>query len=158
MAKPISTSIPHQDPKDILQSQLEAAPQEHAEAILAACEVLRGLHDRGVLELLRGLMGSSDQVLEIAVNAANTPATIRGLRNLLIVAETFADMDPKSLKTIAGTFPDVLKSVPQLPEPIGIWSMLRMFWSKDLRRGLSALITMLNTLGRKLSDKADNAH
>jgi Cupin len=43
------------DPREALYHRLEKAPLEHVEALLAAYEVLQGLHDRGVLETLRGV-------------------------------------------------------------------------------------------------------
>ncbi len=57
MAQPISLEIPPRDPRKELIARLERAPVEHAEAILSAYEVLQGLHDRQVLEMLRGLLG-----------------------------------------------------------------------------------------------------
>ena len=50
MAKPILLDAPNRDPKVELRHRLENAPAEHAEALLAAYEVLQGLHDRGLLE------------------------------------------------------------------------------------------------------------
>jgi hypothetical protein len=77
MARPIPLTLPVRDPRAELQLRLQNAPAEHAEAILAACEVLQGLHECGVLELARGALQSSDKVLEIAVDAAQSPQSIR---------------------------------------------------------------------------------
>jgi len=52
---------------------LEQAPEEHAEAILAAYEVLQELHNRGVLEILRGGLAASDEILEKVVDNAGRP-------------------------------------------------------------------------------------
>src|SRR5271155_5553269 len=77
MANPIPLELPRPDPRLALQARLENAPAAHAEALLAAYEVLQGLHDRGVLDLMRGALGSGDKVLEIGVTAAQSPASIR---------------------------------------------------------------------------------
>jgi hypothetical protein len=84
MARPITLELPTRDPRAELQSRLQSAPAEHAEALLAALEVLQGLHDRGVLDLMRGALGSSDEVLEIAVDVAKSPESIRSIRNMLL--------------------------------------------------------------------------
>src|SRR3984893_10867415 len=55
MAQPIPLEIPPRNPRAELQSRLENAPEEHAEAVLAAYEVLEELHNRGVLEIMRGV-------------------------------------------------------------------------------------------------------
>src|SRR5882762_6651488 len=86
MAQPIPLEMPARDPRAELQVRLQNAPVAHAEALLSAYEVLQGLHDRGVLDLLRGTLGSSDRVLEIAVESANAPEAIRGIRNMIVLA------------------------------------------------------------------------
>src|SRR6266478_1148695 len=70
MAKPIPLEFPARDPRTELQARLQNAPLEHAQALLAAYEVLQGLHDRGVFEPIRGTLGSSDKVIEILVEAS----------------------------------------------------------------------------------------
>ena len=73
MAKPIPLEFPAREPREELQARLQNAPQEHAQALLAAYEVLQGLHDRGVFELMRGALASSDKLIEIVVDGAKTP-------------------------------------------------------------------------------------
>ena len=87
MARPIPLELPRRDPREELRSRLEQAPIEHAEAVLAGFEVLQGLHDRGVLELLRGVLDGGNTILEIAVEATKTPEAIHGIRNLLIMTK-----------------------------------------------------------------------
>ena len=53
MAEPIALKLAPRDPREALYHRLENAPREHVEALLAAYEVLQGLQDRGVLEMLR---------------------------------------------------------------------------------------------------------
>jgi hypothetical protein len=64
MAQPIPFESPKRDFREELRVRLEQAPAGHAEAILASYEVLQGLHDTGTLELLRGVLGGSDKILE----------------------------------------------------------------------------------------------
>ena len=66
MAQPIHLELPAHDLRTELMARVQNAPAKHAEALLSAYEVLQGLHNRGVLELMRGAIGSSDKVLEIA--------------------------------------------------------------------------------------------
>src|SRR5438874_12440096 len=82
VAQPIALKLHAYDPRITLQSRLRDAPAAHAEALLDAYEVIQGLHDRGVLDLLRGALGSGDKLLDIAVGAAESLASIRGIRNL----------------------------------------------------------------------------
>src|SRR3981081_529761 len=98
MAKPIPIQLPARDSREELRSRLDSAPAEHAEALLAGYEVLQGLHDAGVLDLLRGAFGSRDQVLGVAVKAAGSPQSIRAIRNLLLLSNLLGEIDPEIFK------------------------------------------------------------
>ena len=145
--------MPKRDPREELHSRLEQAPIEHAEAVLASFEVLQGLHNSGVLELLRGVLGGGDKVLEIVVDASQTPEAIRGIRNLIIMTKILGSMDPELLKKLTEAIPDVLVRVAkaQETEPPGFWETLRILRSKNLRRGLAVANNLLEALGRNFS-------
>ena len=153
MAQPIPLELPKRDPREELRSRLEQAPVEHAEAVLAGSEVLQGLHDRGVLELLRGVLDGGDKILEIAVEAAKTPEAIRGIRNLLILTKTFGAIDPELLKKFAEAVPDALVSAAkaQEKEPPGFWEALRIVRSRNLRRSLAVIDSVLEAFGKTFS-------
>jgi len=121
---------------------------------LAAYEVLQGLHDRGVLDLMRGALGSGDKVVDIVVDAANSPDAIRSIRNLLLLVNMLGAIDPEELAALTRAIPQALKSISEQPEPPGLFrSMKDLFSSHDARRSLSALTTMLETFGKSLADK-----
>lgn len=152
MAQPIALELPHRDPREELRARLENAPIEHAEAVLSGYELLQGLHDRGVLELLRAAVGSGDKLVETAVEAARTPEAIRGMRNVLILAKMMGSIEPELLKSFAGAFPEALKGAGlQGAQPPGLWSLLKGFRSKDGRRGLGVVNSLLEAWGRNMA-------
>ena len=153
MAKPIPLQLPKRDPQQELRSRLEKAPDEHAEALLASLDVLQSLHDQGVLELLRGVLGGGNKILEIVVDASKSPEAIRGIRNLVIMTKILGSMDPELLKKFAEAVPDVLVGAAkaQETEPPGFWESFRILRSKNLRRGLAAANNLLEALGRNSS-------
>jgi uncharacterized protein YjgD (DUF1641 family) len=154
MASPVALPPPRLDPRLALQTRLENAPAEHAEALLAAYEVLQGLHDRGVLELMRGALGSGDKVLQVAVDAAQTPAAIRSIRNLLLIINTLGAIEPDLLKRFMQIIPQTLDTMVRNPEPPGLWRLIQDFlWNQDFRRGMATLNTVLEALGRSLPAK-----
>src|SRR5580658_8821167 len=121
MAKPIPLEFPARDPRAELQTRLQNAPAEHAEAMLAAYEVLQGLHDRGALDLMRGALGSGDKVLEIAVGATQSEGSIRGIRNLLLLMNMLGSIDPDVLRAFTQGVPQAFKLMVREPEPPGLW-------------------------------------
>src|SRR6266700_7409364 len=108
MAQPIRLEFPPRDARAELQSRLQDAPLQHAEALLSAYDLLQRLHDRGVLDLLRGGLGSSDKVLSIVVDAAKTPEAINATRNLLILSKIAFTLEPALLEDIVTAVPKSL--------------------------------------------------
>ncbi len=154
MADPIKLEFPARDPRAELQARLQTAPQEHAEALLSAYEVLQGLHDRGVLEMARGALGSRDKVLEVIVEAAKSPEAIRGMRNLLVLARLLGELDPAVVEGLASAIPQAIAETQARQEdPPGLWSMIKSFGNRDSRRGLLLMTSILEAIGRNLKPK-----
>jgi uncharacterized protein YjgD (DUF1641 family) len=159
MAKPIRVEIPPHDGRAQLASRVGSAPTEHAEAVLAAYEVLQGLHDRGVLDLMRGTLGASDALVEVAVSAAATPESIRALRNLLLLANALGAIEPALLADFTRAVPDALvQASAEKARPPGLLKLLRTFFNRDFRRGLAAANDLLVAFGRNLSARDAAAH
>jgi uncharacterized protein YjgD (DUF1641 family) len=151
MAQPIPLNLPARDPRAELHVRLQDAPLEHAEALLSAYDVLQGLHDRGVFELMRGALGSSDKVIEIIVEASKTPESIRGIRNMLILMKILGAVEPKLIEGFARSIPEALAETKACdPKPPGFWGILRQFGNRDFRRGLVLINSMLGAFGRNL--------
>lgn len=152
MAPPILLDLPPRDPRAELQSRLQNAPAEHAEALLSALDLLQGLHDHGALDLMRGAVGSSDKLLEIFVAAANSPESIRGIRSLILMTNMLGSINPEALATWTRSVPPALRAIKEEPEPPGLWKLMRDYlWDRDVRRGLFALRTLLKTFGKGLA-------
>jgi uncharacterized protein YjgD (DUF1641 family) len=155
MAKPIPLQVRARDSREELRSRLESAPLEHAEALLAGYEVLQGLHDQGVLELLRGLLGSGGKVLETAAEAARAPESVRAIRNLIVLGKTLGEIDPDLFDGFAMALPEAMREArTQGKEPPSFLAILNKFRSKDLRRGLVAVNSLLEAWGKDFFSEA----
>src|SRR6266404_3347694 len=132
MAQPIRLELPPRDARAELQARLQNAPLQHAEALLSGYDLLQRLHDRGVLDLLRGGLGSSDKVLSIVVDATKTPEAIIAARNLLILSKIVFTLEPELLENIAKAVPtSLVRSREQ--KPLSLWQMLKRMCSQDTR-------------------------
>jgi len=151
MAQPIPLEIPPRNPRAELRSRLEQAPDEHAEAVLAAYEVLQQLHERGVLEVMRGALAASDEILEELVDNAKTPESIRGIRNLLFWRRILGSIEPEWFQGIFQAIPEGLaQATAERERPVRLFGLLRRALSKDSLRGLAAGIDFLQAFGRHL--------
>ena len=161
MAKPVPLHLPPRDPREELRSRLERAPLEHADALLATYEVLQALHDSGVLEALRGLLGSGDKVLESVVDAARTPELVRAVRNLVVVFKVLGEIDPDVFDGFALALPEAMHHArEQGKEPPSLLAIVNKFRSRDLRRGLVAINALLEAWGKEFFSEshARSAH
>src|SRR5207302_7245329 len=102
MAQPIAFHPPAKSAPAHME-RLRNAPAEHADAILSAYELLQILHDRGVLNLLRGLVGGGDELIGTITAAVDTPESIRAIRNFLLLTKFFAGIPPDALNSLVNT-------------------------------------------------------
>jgi uncharacterized protein YjgD (DUF1641 family) len=149
MAQPISLEFPARNARAELQTRLQDAPLQHTEALLSGYDLLQRLHDRGVLDLLRGGLGSSDKVLTILVDAAKTPEAIIATRNLLILSKVVFALEPELLENLVQAVPNSLVQT-RAQKPLSLWQMFKKMCSEDTRRTLSAMLRFLESLGKSL--------
>lgn len=148
MANPIAFKPTPVDPKLGLMKRLEAAPREHAEALLVAYDLLQEAHDQGVLDMLHGLVHAKDAVAEHVAEGLRVQGSIDALRNLISVGKIIGAVAPETLSYLSEA---VTARVPD--EPLSIWGLWKKVTSREGRRGLSLAVNMLTALGtRRLGD------
>jgi uncharacterized protein YjgD (DUF1641 family) len=151
MAQPIRFTAPPIDTRAVLRAKVEQAPDAHAEAILAAYDLLQALHDRGILDTATSALRASDELLEKVVDNANTPEAIRALRNLVFWQKILGSIEPQWFKGLFQAIPDGLATATaERHEPVRLWKLLRRAMTKDSLRGLAAGIDFLESFGRHL--------
>ena len=160
MAQPIPLTVAPRNPQHELDVRLKAAPAKHAEAILAAYEVLQLMHDKGVLELMRGTLGGGELVVQQAVAVASDAASIRASRNALLLIRALGEIEPELLSDLTRALPKALvQANREEAKPPGLFKLLRTFFNADFRRGLAAFNDLLEMFGKNLSNKVrENAN
>src|SRR2546427_12937793 len=151
MAQPIPFHAPPFDSREALRIKVEQAPEKHAEAILAAYELLQALHDRQILDTVASAVKASDEMLERIVDDVNTPEAIRALRNLVFWQKILGSIEPRWFQGLFQAIPDGLATATaERDEPVHVWKLLRRAFSKDSLRGLAAAVDFLESFGRHL--------
>jgi uncharacterized protein YjgD (DUF1641 family) len=158
MAQPIPLEVTPRNPRAELRSRLEQAPEEHAEAVLAAYEVLQQLHERGVLEVMRGALAARDDILGKLVDNAKTPEAIRAIRNLLFWRRILGSIEPELFQGIFQAIPEgIAQATAERDRPVRIFGLLRRAMSRDSLRGLAAALDFLQAFGRHLGSSASQS-
>lgn len=156
MALSIPLNIPPRDRAAEMRSRLEDAPEQHAEALLSAYEVLQAMHEQGVLDILRAGLSAKDQILEKAVDAANTPEAIRAIRNLLFWRSILGSIEPEWFQGLFQAIPEgIAQATAERKKPVSVWQIMRRVCSRDSRRAMAAGLDFLEAFGRHLQSLKD---
>lgn len=137
------------DARNDLIRRVEHAPVEHAEAVLSAYELLQKLHEKGMLELLTGLLSAGDTVVNHVVGVVSSKEMVTALRIGLIFSNLLSSIDPDKLHNIIA---DAGKETPSL------LSIGKMATSKDARRGMATAVGLLNIFGAALNAEKTEKH
>jgi uncharacterized protein YjgD (DUF1641 family) len=158
------------DPHLELMKRLDAAPREHAEAILVAWDLLQTAHDQGILDLAQGLIGGKDIITGKLAEAANLPESLAAIRNGIALARVLGALDPDMLQRLAKGLDEGSRETAEREKiaavhgakagaaaterkkaedkPPGLWQIMKMAVSADARRGLGYGVKMLVALGK----------
>jgi uncharacterized protein YjgD (DUF1641 family) len=128
--------------RDELIRRVEEAPTKHAEAVLAAYDLLQRLHEKGMINLLNGLLSAGDTVVDRAVDVISSRETVTALRIGLIVSNLLSSIDPDKLH-------DVISNAGK--ESPSLLAIGKQAVSKDARRGMAAAVGLLNVFGEALN-------
>jgi uncharacterized protein YjgD (DUF1641 family) len=159
MALPIAFEVKPYDPREKLREKVEAAPIEHAEALLESYELLQQLHRTGTLRALTGALGAGNQILETAVDAAGSCEAVSATRNAILLGKMLASINPEILKGIVVAVGETLGSYKKpVIEPPGLFALLSQFRHKELRRSIALVNRFLESLGNqiKLQEESEN--
>jgi uncharacterized protein YjgD (DUF1641 family) len=148
MAQPIAFDGPRKSAPANME-RLRNAPEEHADALLSAYGLLQQLHDRGVLNLLRGLVGGGDAVIGAVTEAVDTPQSIRAIRNFLLLTKFFASIPPDVLSSLVETVSAGAEREKAHKAP----GLLHLAWrlrNENSRHAAAVALDLLEGLGKGL--------
>jgi len=148
MANPISFVPKSVDPKFELQQRLAAAPNEHAEALLVAYDLLEEAHRQGILDALHGAIGAKDTIVGLVAQYSAEPMSVNAIRNLLALGKILGTLEPEPLSQLSKEMAVALESHKREQEPPSLWQIFKRATSADARRGLSFMTLMLTAVGR----------
>ncbi|HZC43168.1 MAG TPA: hypothetical protein VE195_03275 [Acidobacteriaceae bacterium] len=150
MAQPIRNFTPQRNEREELRAKVENAPVQHAQALLAAYQLLQEAQDHGLLDILRGAIGSGDTIVGKASEIANTPEAVRAMRNFLALSRVFANLDPEKVDAIANAITEnqCRKTAPGC-EPPSILKSLQRMNNRNSRRTLATIAAVTDALGKE---------
>lgn len=170
MAHPIQFKPQPVDYHQELMARVEAAPRQHAEALLVAWDLLQTAHDKGLLDLAQGLIGGRDILAEKVATGMSQPEAVAAMRNAIALARILASLDPDMLHRVSRAMaesaapmlnrefdntqpkiagvPHAQSQAPRDHKPASLWQLFKRATSEDGRRGLTFAVNLLTSFGR----------
>jgi uncharacterized protein YjgD (DUF1641 family) len=134
---------PRNSRNDLIR-RVEQAPVEHAEAVLAAYDLLQRLHEKGTIDLLNGLLSAGDTVVERVVDFISSREMVTALRMALMFSNLLNSINPDELHIVIS---NAGKETPSL------FAIGKQATSKDARRGMAVAVSLLELLGKALQSE-----
>ncbi|WP_263381872.1 DUF1641 domain-containing protein [Granulicella arctica] len=150
MAVPIAFRPSPVDPHLELMRRLNAAPREHAEALLVAYDLLQTAHDKGILDTVNGLVSAKDTIFGKLAEYAKLPEGIAGIRNLLSGLKILTSIDPELLDHLSRAMVQAAAEHRKEEKPPSLFQITKRVFSEDSRRALSFLTLALTGIGKSL--------
>jgi uncharacterized protein YjgD (DUF1641 family) len=135
--------------------EVETALLDNKDAILQSLDVIKHMHDRGVLSLLGGLFSEGDKVLNVLVKAADKPEATNTLKNLLLMVGVLGtinvqQLEPLLLKLNSG-IARVAEYKDKEDEKLGYFDIVRSLKDPEINNALSLLFEFLKGMGEDTS-------
>jgi uncharacterized protein YjgD (DUF1641 family) len=151
MAQPIPLQVAPRNSREELRQRLERAPEEHAEALLAAYELLQEMHEQGLLDIARSVLSVRDEILGTLATNAGTSEAVRAIRNAVFLCRVLGGIEPERLKAILQTVPEGIAEAAAKPkQPVTFFGLMQRLLAKDSLRALGATVDFLRCFGRGL--------
>jgi uncharacterized protein YjgD (DUF1641 family) len=125
------------------------AAEKHADAIASALEALQLLHDRGVLNLLRGMLGAGDQLVDKLTAAVDTPEAIRAIRNFILLTKFFGSIPPDVLSSLVQTVTQGAEREKAHRAP-GLLQLLRRAGRENSVHAIAVALDLMEGVGKGL--------
>ncbi len=148
MAKPVEFRqfTPRNSREDLIR-KLNQAPEQHAEALLEAYELLQRMHEKGLIDAANGLLSASDAVVDHAVDLVSSKPAVSALRRLLMLSNVLNAIDPDQMHAVfsGGS-----------AKPPSLWQIFKRATTEDARRGMATWVGLLNLFGAALRKQKDS--
>ena len=144
MAKPVAYRVlTPPDTREELKRKIDAAPVEHADAILSAYRLLEEAHESGTLELLRGALAAQDSIINHVIGMVSQPEMVNGLRNLIVLGKVLGNIN-QTFETVSPGDDKVKRR----RAPPSLFTLVSRMNTPDARRGIEVAAGLLAALGR----------
>lgn len=160
MAKPIATIkktvISEEDRQKHSLDQLSADLADNDAALKKTLELVRELHDSGILEAAHSMLKAKAEIAKIAVGQANRKPVTNMINNLMGAAGVLTEMEPELTKKLLSSVASGMEEAKgqlETPKKVGIFDLLKIMNDPDINRAIGFGIRFLKGMGKGLKEQ-----
>jgi uncharacterized protein YjgD (DUF1641 family) len=101
------------------------------------------------LDFARGLVSGGDHLIDTLVEAVDTPESVRGIRNFLLLTKFFSSIRPEILDSLAQAVTEGAKREKSHKAP-GFFQLYRRLRNEDTRHALAVTLDLIESVGKGL--------
>ena len=115
------------------------------------------LHEKGVFRILNNVVAQSNGVLEVALGQLDSKGGRNAIDNTMVLIKALTEADPDGAQAfLDGTKKGLERAQDSLKDdPPGTLALLGKLHNPEVRRGLYAVLSLLEGLGSHLHEEAE---
>ncbi|AOK89177.1 DUF1641 domain-containing protein [Paenibacillus polymyxa] len=160
MAKPISIVrkriLTEEERQKQSLDQLTADLADNGAALQKTLEIVRELHDSGLLEAAQSMLKAKESIAKIAVGQATRKPVTNIINNLMGAAGMLSEVDPELMKKLANSVTHGLNEADKhlkQNKKTRLRDLMKAMNDPDVNRAMGFGIHFLKGVGKSLSDK-----
>ncbi|HEX3628340.1 MAG TPA: DUF1641 domain-containing protein [Verrucomicrobiae bacterium] len=159
MAQPVEYEHTPRNLKQELYPPSQTALDEHPEAILDVYAILQLLRDKGILEIIKGGLGSIEKMMEVIAETLEREEVVRTVRNVTVLVKMIGSIEPEVLENAMKSLSNATEGA-KAKKPPSLLHLLGQLSGEDTRRALGPLAAALQSIGRHITEtpKEETAH
>ena len=126
--------------REDLARRIREAPADHAEAILAAYELLEKFHDAGLLSLASGVISAGNAIIDRLAVVVDSQQAVVALRAALIFGSILNTLDADELH----------KAMQVQKNDASLFRILKGLTTKESRQVAMIGVNLMNVIGKAL--------
>jgi uncharacterized protein YjgD (DUF1641 family) len=134
--------------------EIEDSLLKNKHALLDTLDLVKHMHDRGVIPLLSGLFAEGDKVLQIFIKKADSKETANTLKNLLLMGGILGTLNVKQLEPLLLKLNAGIARVSESKNDdgeIGYFDIVRSLKDPEINRSISLFFEFLKGMGSETS-------
>jgi uncharacterized protein YjgD (DUF1641 family) len=156
MAKPISfinkRVLSEEEKKQQTLDHLTNGAADNEEALKKTLDIVRELHDSGILEAVESMLKAKGKITEIVLGQATRNEVTNIINNGMAVAGVLTELDPEQTKKLmSGVVQGLTEAKENQDKKVGVFDLIKALKDPDVNRTIGFGMNLLRGLGKGLN-------